>query len=226
MARNPQEIWFSEKVRRAGFADAQAFAAHFNLKPYRLEQIYQAIKELDVPAPRVLAVSIPDFSPLPGAAPFGSPSELRARIDAFNDIAEKEAASRPFRFADITSISREANRGDGWLAGDGLHPGPAQHQAFADHIWEKVAPSWRMVVLQRFSPSAQRVVELAFDEALLDPIARRSRPICALQSSLSSVVTRMPRPGTNSTSLDCKRRASKKNKIITTRLLVRPIRDW
>ena len=131
----------------------------------RLQQIYQAIKELDVPALRVLAVSIPDFSPLPGAAPFGSTSELRARIDAFNDIAEKEAASRPFRFADITSISREANRGDGWLADDGLHPGPAQHQAFADHIWEKVAPSWRMVVLQRFSPSAQRVVELAFDEA-------------------------------------------------------------
>src|SRR5207248_11177677 len=51
------------------------------------------------------------------------------------------------------------------LAADGLHPGPAQHQAFADHIWEKVAPSWRMVVRQRFSPCAQRVVGLAFDEA-------------------------------------------------------------
>jgi len=40
----------------------------------RLRQIYQAIKELGVPAERVLVISIPDFSPLPGAAPFGSPS--------------------------------------------------------------------------------------------------------------------------------------------------------
>jgi len=38
----------------------------------RLQQIYQAIQELGVPAARVLAISIPDFSPLPGAAPFGS----------------------------------------------------------------------------------------------------------------------------------------------------------
>lgn len=131
----------------------------------RLQQIYQGIKELGVPWARVLAISIPDFSPLPGAAPFGSTSELRARVDAFNDIAEKEAASRPFRFADITSISREANRGDGWLAADGLHPGPAQHQAFADHIWQNVAPTWRTVVLRRFSPPARRAAEIAVDEA-------------------------------------------------------------
>jgi lysophospholipase L1-like esterase len=131
----------------------------------RLAQIYQATKDLGVPVARVLAISIPDFSPLPGAAPFGSPSDLRARVDAFNDIAEKEAASRPFRFADITSISRGANRGVGWLAEDGLHPGPAQHQAFADHIWEAVAPTWRTVVLRRFSPPARRAVESAVEEA-------------------------------------------------------------
>jgi lysophospholipase L1-like esterase len=132
----------------------------------RLQQIYDAIKELGVPGARVLSISVPDFSPLPGATPFGSPSHLRARIDAFNDIAQAEAASRPFRFAEITSISREANRGNDWLAGDGLHPGSAQHQAFADHIWEEVAPTWRMVVLARFSPPALRVVELAVDEAI------------------------------------------------------------
>ncbi len=40
----------------------------------RLQQIYQAIKQLGARAERVLAISIPDFSPLPGAAPFGSPS--------------------------------------------------------------------------------------------------------------------------------------------------------
>ena len=47
MTRNAQAIWFDDKVRRAGFPDAQAFAQHFGLKPYRLQQIYRAAtKEL------------------------------------------------------------------------------------------------------------------------------------------------------------------------------------
>jgi lysophospholipase L1-like esterase len=131
----------------------------------RLQQIYQRIKDLGLPAARVLAISIPDFSALPGAAQFGSSSHLLARVNAFNDIARAEADSRLFRFADITSISREARLGADWIAGDGLHPGPTQHQAFADHIWKEVAPTWRTVVLERFSPLARHAVELAMGEA-------------------------------------------------------------
>ena len=131
----------------------------------RLQQIYQAIKQLASPGARVLAISIPDFSALPAAAPFGSASQLRARIDAFNAVAQSEAASRPFRYVDITPISREDNTGHDWLAADGLHPGPAQHRAMADRLWQVVAPSWRMVVFDRFSPPAKRVLELAFAEA-------------------------------------------------------------
>ena len=101
----------------------------------RLAELYDAIAQLTLAAIRVLAVSIPDFSPLPGAAPFGSPRELRARIDAFNGIAQSEAASRGFGYVDITAISRENNHGNDWTAADGLHPGPAQHQAIADRIW-------------------------------------------------------------------------------------------
>ena len=107
----------------------------------RLTQIYEAVKSIGVPVERVVAISIPDFSPLPGAAPFGSPAHLRARIDAFNDIAEVEAASRGFFYADITTISREVNRDSNWLASDGLHPGPAQHRAFAGHLWEVAGPT-------------------------------------------------------------------------------------
>jgi lysophospholipase L1-like esterase len=131
----------------------------------RLTQIYEAVKQLGVPAARALAISTPDFSALPGAAPFGSPSELRARIDAFNAVAQSEAASRGFRYADITPITREANRGNHWLAPDGLHPGPAQHRAFADDLWQDIAPAWRMVVVDRFSPIARRALELAVAEA-------------------------------------------------------------
>jgi acyl-CoA thioesterase-1 len=111
----------------------------------RLRQIYDAVQELGLPPERVLAISIPDFSPLPGAAAFGSPDQLRARIDAFNDVARKEAATRGFGYADITAISRETNRGDDWLAGDGLHPGPAQHRAFADQLWGVAGPTWTSV---------------------------------------------------------------------------------
>jgi lysophospholipase L1-like esterase len=110
----------------------------------RLNQIYGAITRLGLPVDRVLAISIPDFSPLPGAAPFGTPTHLRARIDAFNSVAKSEAASHGFRYVDITSISRQDNPGNGWIADDGLHPGPAQHRAFADRIWQVVAPAWKM----------------------------------------------------------------------------------
>ena len=45
--RDAQSIWFADKVRRAGFPDAQAFASHYDLKPFRLKQIYRAAtKEL------------------------------------------------------------------------------------------------------------------------------------------------------------------------------------
>jgi 23S rRNA (adenine2503-C2)-methyltransferase len=47
VTRDPQAIWFADKVRRAGFRDVESFMSRFNLKPYRLEQIYRAAtKEL------------------------------------------------------------------------------------------------------------------------------------------------------------------------------------
>ncbi len=67
MVRNAQEIWFAEKVRRAGFAGVDAFAAHFSLKPYRLEQIYRA-------AAKELVEGVTAVTPLP--------KELRAQLEA------------------------------------------------------------------------------------------------------------------------------------------------
>jgi lysophospholipase L1-like esterase len=101
----------------------------------RLAEIYDALAGFELPPIRVLAISTPDFSSLPGAASFGTPSDLRQRIDAFNRIAESEATARGFHYADISAITREDNRGRDWLAADGLHPGPAQHRAIADQLW-------------------------------------------------------------------------------------------
>jgi lysophospholipase L1-like esterase len=105
----------------------------------RLAEIYDALAGLALPATKVVSVSTPDFSALPGAAPFGTASDLRTRIDAFNRIAQSEALARGFHYADISVISRE-HRGKDWLAADGLHPGLAQHRAIADQLWRLLGP--------------------------------------------------------------------------------------
>ncbi len=47
MNRDPLEIWLRDVAGRAGFAGVDAFAEHFDLKPYRLRQLYRAAtKEL------------------------------------------------------------------------------------------------------------------------------------------------------------------------------------
>lgn len=44
---NPLDIWLRDVVTRAGFSDADEFARHYDLKPYRLRQLYRAAaKEL------------------------------------------------------------------------------------------------------------------------------------------------------------------------------------
>src|SRR5579875_1518967 len=47
MTPDPQAIWFDDVARGLGFSDAESFAAAFELKRYRLTQIYRAAnKEL------------------------------------------------------------------------------------------------------------------------------------------------------------------------------------
>ena len=106
----------------------------------RLVVIYQAVVGLGLPATSLVVISTPDFSGLPGAAPFGTASDLRMRIDAFNRVARAEAAARGFHYADISAITRAEDRGRDWLAADGLHPGPAQHRAIADQLWSVLGP--------------------------------------------------------------------------------------
>jgi lysophospholipase L1-like esterase len=130
----------------------------------RLTEIYDALELFGLAAERVLVVSIPDFSALPGAAPFGTASDLRARIDVFNRIAQSEAASHRFGYVDITVFSEDAFSSADWLANDNLHPGPAQHQVIADRIWEAAA-AWHSVPWDRWSDTAERMLERASGEA-------------------------------------------------------------
>jgi ATP-dependent Clp protease ATP-binding subunit ClpC len=130
----------------------------------RLTEIYDALELFGLAAERVLVLSIPDFSALPGAAPFGTASDLRAQIDVFNRIAQSEAATHRFGYVDISVFSPDDSLRVGWLASDNLHPGPAQHQVIADRIWE-IAAAWRSVPWDRWSGTAERMLGRAKAEA-------------------------------------------------------------
>lgn len=56
--REPKEIWLSGAVARAGFPDVASFAAEFELRPYRLTQLYRA-------ACKELAGEVGDVTTLP-----------------------------------------------------------------------------------------------------------------------------------------------------------------
>ncbi len=99
--RDAQAVWFADKVRRAGFSDVEAFATHFQLKPYRLRQIYHG-------ATKELADDIGEVTTLP--------KELRAQlIDAgfsFNSVTpvvvqrsnDKQTSKGLFRLADGSEV--------------------------------------------------------------------------------------------------------------------------
>ena len=66
-ALTPRDLWIAEKARRAGYADAGAFAAAHALKPYRIAQLYRA-------AAKELAADVAGVTVLP--------KELRAALGA------------------------------------------------------------------------------------------------------------------------------------------------
>ena len=104
--------------------------------------IYDFVVHLQLGPRRVIALSVPDFSVAPAATEFGAPAQLRQRIDAFNAIAQAEAARRTFTWIDLGEISRSGIRRPDWLAMDRLHPSDTQYAAWADLIWQVVAPDW------------------------------------------------------------------------------------
>jgi acyl-CoA thioesterase-1 len=109
-----------------------------------LRRIYDELKQQDLPDGRVVAVSIPDFSYTPAGSSFGRPAEIEAGLRRFNVVAREEAERAGLVFVDIFEVSRRHTDAHGWVAGDGLHPGEAQLQAWADHTWEAVRANWAL----------------------------------------------------------------------------------
>lgn len=99
--RDAQALWFADKIRRAGFPDVEAFAAHFELKPYRLKQIYRA-------ATKELVEDVEHVTTLP--------KELRTALSqagfSFSSVApvvvqrssDKQTSKGLFRLADGSEV--------------------------------------------------------------------------------------------------------------------------
>jgi lysophospholipase L1-like esterase len=107
-----------------------------------LVRIYDAVGALKLAAGQVVAISIPNWSVVPAAAGFGAPDQLKRLTDAFNELAQKEALSRGFKWVDITEVSTSRTGSAGWISADGLHPGDPQYAAWAEVIWDAVGQGW------------------------------------------------------------------------------------
>ncbi|MCC5921084.1 MAG: SGNH/GDSL hydrolase family protein [Cyclobacteriaceae bacterium] len=84
----------------------------------------------------VLVISIPDY----GLTPFGqsrNPDKIAKELDRYNvakkDICEKHGVV----FYDITTVSRQENHENSWLASDNLHPGPLQYELWVERFYSK-----------------------------------------------------------------------------------------
>ena len=110
-----------------------------------LIEIYNAIAATQLPAGRVAAISIPNWSVVPAARDYGDPARVRSLTEQFNAVARQEAEARSFLWVDLTEVSTRATGSTGWIAADDLHPGDAQYEAWAEEIWSHLRDSWSSV---------------------------------------------------------------------------------
>ena len=87
-----------------------------------------------LPAERILAVAIPDYTVTPAGAAFGDPSVQSAGIQGNNAIMERLAGERGIAFVDIFDISREEAADRSLVADDGLHPSGAQYARWVERL--------------------------------------------------------------------------------------------
>lgn len=85
---------------------------------------------------RVVVISIPDWGRTPFAQQDARDSmQISAELDQYNEIARTLSTQAGCHFVAITALSREAFAlHPGWLAEDGLHPGPMAYQQWAAQV--------------------------------------------------------------------------------------------
>lgn len=112
VVREPNEIWLSDVVRRAGFPDVASLTAAFELRPYRLTQLYRA-------ACKELAGGVEDVTTLP--------KDLRERL-----------ASRGIAFSSVTpAVVQRSNDGQTTKALFRLSDGKEVEAVLMEHTGDR-----------------------------------------------------------------------------------------
>jgi len=92
-----------------------------------------------LPADRLFAVAIPDYTVTPAGAEFGDPRRRHDSIVAANVVMARQAALRGIGWVDIFDLSRRAAGDRTLVASDGLHPSGAQYALWIERIAPVVA---------------------------------------------------------------------------------------
>ena len=92
-----------------------------------------------LPADRLFAVAIPDYTVTPAGAEFGDPRQRHASIVAANAVMADQARARGIAWVDIFDLSRRAADDRSLVASDGLHPSGAQYALWVERIAPVVA---------------------------------------------------------------------------------------
>jgi lysophospholipase L1-like esterase len=106
----------------------------------QLRKIFRGLADAGVPASAVYALPQPDWSVSPTTRAFGTPDELRARIERFNAIIKEEAERSGGTYLDIFPLMRDQAR-SGMLASDGLHPSREAHAQWAAALKPLLVPA-------------------------------------------------------------------------------------
>lgn len=92
-----------------------------------------------VPATRIVAISVPDYTVTPAGGDYGDPVAKRASIVEANATMARLCEERGVAFVDIFDVSSRAAADRSLVARDGLHPSGAQYGMWVDRIARVVA---------------------------------------------------------------------------------------
>lgn len=87
-----------------------------------------------VPADRILAVAIPDYTVTPAGRDYGDPRQQHDAIVAANQTMARLAEVRSVAFADTFDLSLRAATDRTLVADDGLHPSGAQYASWVERL--------------------------------------------------------------------------------------------
>ena len=87
-----------------------------------------------LPAERIIAVAIPDYTVTPAGGDYGDPHQQHDGIVASNATMKRLSRDRGIAFVDIFDISLEAATDRALVADDGLHPSGAQYGRWVERI--------------------------------------------------------------------------------------------